>query len=74
VSVAPEFAWVLRELLVASRTLYHFKIPKGTRQPVQRAMMLLRQQLLKYERDNGTEILIPQTVYAALGVSREDWG
>ena len=36
--------------------------------------MLLRQQLLKYERDNGTEILIPQTVYAALGVSREDWG
>lgn len=35
--------------------------------------MLIKQQLLKWERDNGVEIVIPQGVYATLGVAREDW-
>lgn len=35
--------------------------------------MLLRKQLKQYEQDTGTDIQIPQNVYAGLGIAEEDW-
>ena len=35
--------------------------------------MMLRRQLKQWERDNGMDIGVPHSVYAALGVSPEDW-
>jgi hypothetical protein len=35
--------------------------------------MILRRQLKAYEREAGTEILIPNQVYNQMGLSVEDW-
>jgi hypothetical protein len=35
--------------------------------------MLLRRQLKNYEAQTGTDIQIPQNVYASLGIPEEDW-
>ena len=35
--------------------------------------MLLRKQLKEYESQTGTDIQIPQNVYASLGIAEEDW-
>lgn len=35
--------------------------------------MLLKQQLKSYERNTGTDILLPANVYTSLGVAEEDW-
>lgn len=35
--------------------------------------MMLRSNLVSYERTNGLEIAIPEQVYTQLGVAHEDW-
>ena len=35
--------------------------------------MLLRRQLKQYEEQTGTDIQIPQNLYASLGIAEEDW-
>lgn len=35
--------------------------------------MILRKQLKQYERESGTEIVIPNAVFNAMGLSAEDW-
>ena len=35
--------------------------------------MMLRKQLLGYERSTGTKIEIPANVYTGLGLAAEDW-